>query len=163
MIFVFLFDLLTMTIDRSIHVAANGIITFFFMANFIVYRYHIFIHSSVDGHLGSCHVLPIVNSTSVHTGVHGFRIMVFSRYMPRRGIAVSYVYNSTKLETTHMPGVIEWVNKLQHINRIEYNAAFTVTVLQLHISTGIDPKYNAEWKNKSGCKCCMLYISISLN
>ena len=112
MIFVFLFDLLRMTIGRSIHVAANGIIAFFFMANFIVYMYHIFIHSSVDGHLDCFHVLPIVNSTSVNTGVHGFRIMVFSRYIPRRGIAVSYVYNSIKLETTHMPGVIEWVNKL---------------------------------------------------
>ena len=58
MIFVFVWlNSLTMTISRSIQVAANGIISFFFMA---VYMYHIFfIHSSVDGHLGCFHVLAI--------------------------------------------------------------------------------------------------------
>ena len=54
--------------------------------------YHIFfIHSSVDGHSGCFHVLAIVNSAAVNTGVHvSFRIMVFSGYMPRSGIAGSY-------------------------------------------------------------------------
>ena len=33
--------------------------------------YHIvFIHSSVDGHLGFFHALAIVNSAAVNTGVH---------------------------------------------------------------------------------------------
>ena len=59
-----------MLISRSLHVAANGIILFFFMAEsyFIVYMYHIFIHSSVDGHLGFLHVLVIVNSVAMNIG-----------------------------------------------------------------------------------------------
>ena len=54
--------------------------------------YHIFfIHSSVDGHLGCFHVLAIVNSAAMNIGVHAsFRIMVFSGYIPRNGIARSY-------------------------------------------------------------------------
>ena len=54
--------------------------------------YHIFfIHLSVSGHLGCFHVLAIVNSAAVNIGVHApFQIMVFSRYMPRSGIAGSY-------------------------------------------------------------------------
>ena len=53
------------------------------------YIYHIFfIHLSVNGHLGSFHVLAIVNSAAMNTGVRvAFRIRVFSRYVPRSGIA----------------------------------------------------------------------------
>ena len=56
--------------------------------------YHIFfIHSSVDGHLGCFYDLAIVsiNSAAMKTGRHvSFWIMVFSRYVPRSGIAGSY-------------------------------------------------------------------------
>ena len=58
----------------------------------IICMYHIFfIHSSVDGHLGCCHVLAIVNSAAMNIGVHvSFQSMVFYGYMSRIGIAGSY-------------------------------------------------------------------------
>ena len=53
--------------------------------------YIFFIHSSIDGLLGCFCVLAIVNSVAVDIGVHvSFQIMVFSRCMPRSGIAGSY-------------------------------------------------------------------------
>ena len=46
-----------------------------------------FIGSSVDGHLVSLHVLAIINSAAMNTGVHvSFSIMDFSGYMPSSGI-----------------------------------------------------------------------------
>ena len=54
--------------------------------------YHnFFIHSSVDGHLRLVHVLAIVNSAAMNTGVHvSFSVLVSSGYMPRIGIDGSY-------------------------------------------------------------------------
>ena len=50
--------------------------------------YHnFFIHSSVDGHLGSFHVLAIVNRDTMNNGIHvSFSIFVSSGYMLGLGL-----------------------------------------------------------------------------
>ena len=66
---------------------------FFLMAEWysIEYIHHIFIHSSVDGHLGCCHVLAVVNSAAMNIGVHvSYWIIILSGYTPRAGIAGSH-------------------------------------------------------------------------
>ena len=53
--------------------------------------HNFFIHSSADVHLGCFHVLVIVNSAAMNSGIHvSFSIFVSSGYMPRNGIAGSY-------------------------------------------------------------------------
>ena len=45
----------------------------------------------MDGHLGCFHVLAIVNSAAVNTGIRvSFSTLVSLGYMPRSGIAGSY-------------------------------------------------------------------------
>ena len=58
----------------------------------MVYMYHSFlIHSSADGHLGCFHVMDIINSAEMNTGVHrSLSILVSVVYMPSSGIAGSY-------------------------------------------------------------------------
>ena len=95
-----------MIISRSIHVAANGIISLFAMTEYhsiVQISPTVFIHSSVSGHLGCFQVLALVSSAAVNTGVHvSFQIMVFSGYMPRSGIAGSYVtFIFSVLRKTH--------------------------------------------------------------
>ena len=54
--------------------------------------YHnFFIHSSVNGHLGSFHVLATVNTAAMNNEIHvSFSILVSSGYIPRSGITGSF-------------------------------------------------------------------------
>ena len=89
-----------MIISRSIQVAANGIVSFFFMAELYIYIY-IYTHTPHPFYPFICwwtfRLLPclaIVNRPAMNSGMHvSFQIRVFIvyRYMPRNGIAGSYV------------------------------------------------------------------------
>ena len=55
--------------------------------------YHIFIHSSVDGHLGLVHILAVVNGAAVNIGMSTsaqINIFIFFGYMPKCGIVRSH-------------------------------------------------------------------------
>ena len=57
----------------------------------IMCTFHVFICSCVDGRLGRFHLLAVVDSAAKTIGVHvSFQIMVFSGYVPRRGITESH-------------------------------------------------------------------------
>ena len=83
--------------SSSIHVVANGRISFYFCMTEVIfpciYISHFFIHSSVDGHIGCFHILATKNNAAMNFGVHlSFQISVstFFGYIPRKGIAGSY-------------------------------------------------------------------------
>ena len=82
MIFVFLWlTSLSIIISRSIYVAANDTVSFFFYGWAIfhcIYVPRFFIHSSVDGHLYYFHVSAIVNSAATNIrGMYLFKLCFF--------------------------------------------------------------------------------------
>ena len=63
-----------MRTSSCIHVAANGTISvfLFFKAEkySVAFKYHIFICSSADGHLGWAHILAVANSAAMNVEAH---------------------------------------------------------------------------------------------
>ena len=81
MIIVFL-GLISLSIipPSSIHIVANARFHSFFMAekhSIIIHIYHIFIHSSVHGHLGSFQILVVVDTAAINIGVYAINIGVY--------------------------------------------------------------------------------------
>ena len=74
----------------SLHVTVFH--SFQWLSNIPLCVHHIFfVHAPVIGHLGCFHVLAIVNSAAVNSGVHvPFQIKVFSGHMPSIDISGSY-------------------------------------------------------------------------
>ena len=104
MVFLSLYDLISMIISSCTHVAANGIISFLSMAEWYstVYAYFTFISSCINRRLGCFPILAIVNSTSMNICVHlSFWLTVLSRYMPGSGIAGSYGNSIFSFLRTH--------------------------------------------------------------
>ena len=57
----------------------------------MIIHHNLFIHSSVNGHLGCVDVLAIVNSAAMNNGIYvSLSILVSSGYMPRSGISGSH-------------------------------------------------------------------------
>ena len=80
--------------------------------------HHIFIHSSVDGHLGCFHVLDIENRAAMNIGILvSFSILIFSGYMPS-------IYHITGLYNRFIPSFLRNLHSILHSGCICINVHF---------------------------------------
>ena len=117
--------------------------------------YHIFIHSSVDRHLGWFHVLAIGNSTTGNTRVHvSFWAMFFLRYMPRSGIAGSHGRASlVARRLKHLPAMREtWVWYLGWEDPLEKEMAIHCSILAWRIPRTEEPGGLQSTGSQSGTR-----------
>ena len=115
----------------------------------MVYMYHSFLtHSSADGHLGCFHVLAIINSAAMNTGVHvSLSDLVSLVCMPRSGIAGSYGSSISSflrnLHTVLYSGCasLQTHEKMLNITHYQRNANQNHNEVPLHTSQdGFYPK-----------------------
>ena len=70
-----------------VHLIRTDSKVFLFKYSIVSMYHNFFILSFVDGHLACFHVLAVVNSAAMNSGIHvSFSILVSSGYMPRMGL-----------------------------------------------------------------------------
>ena len=110
---------LSITVSKSIHVAANDIILFFAAEYYpVVHMCHIFFSF----------VLAMANSASVNLRMRvSYHTTVFSRYMPRSGIAGSYSSSIFSFLSSVQSLSRVWLFATQHARTVAQEASLSVT------------------------------------
>ena len=124
-----------------------------------IHTHHIFVHSSVSGHLGCYRVLAIVNRIAMHIGVHGsFWIIVLSGYMPRDEISESYGHSIFNFLRNLQNNEIEILSRynLNYENDLQMNESVYTANFKLSIRS------HRLWEHKrTGRKILLVFFLLS--
>lgn len=83
-------------ISNCIHFPTDVLIAFSFMTKFYLYMYHLFIHSSADGHAGLFSFIAVVNTAATVDKLVSWCVDLGSLgWMPRSGAPGSYGRSSS--------------------------------------------------------------------